>query len=375
MMDQMAAGRPRQERYNRLASMRTPLAFVETGDDALVSVAAPLVPVDSPRSGAPAFFAPPFSMAADCPWWYECDPSSPVTLSRAEWRERFPPISPGPAASLSWGQPDEARFAAGFRTLAALLEGGGLRKGVPITVMTAPVDAADAPALFAYLLRQVPMLPSSLSAYGFFRPATNTGTGSPEFLIGATPETLFEIGGDRRLTTMAVAGTRRAGGSAVSLDASAKDRDEHQTVVDDLMGQLSEWGRPAASGVQVRSFGELEHLAVDIRLDADRALDFEAVARRLHPTPALGVYPRSRGGADWLAGIDPHGDRKRFGAPFGLRWPSGAGRCLVAIRSLQYRDGRLEIWAGCGVVPQSRYDLEWQEVLDKMHAVRALWGV
>jgi len=26
-------------------------------------------------------------------------------------------------------------------------------------------------------------------------------------------------------------------------------------------------------------------------------------------------------------------------------------------------------------VPQSRYDEEWQEVLDKMHAVRALWGV
>lgn len=354
--------------------MRTALAFVETGDDALVSVAGPLVPVVSPRAGAPAFFVPPFSMAADAPWWYEADPLSPVTLSRAEWRERFPPAL-GRAASLPWGQPDEERFAAGFRTLAVRLERGSLRKGVPITVMTAPVDADEAPALFSYLLGRVPMLPRSLSAYGFFRPASETGTGAPEFLIGATPEMLFDVEGDRRLSTIAVAGTRRAGGSAVSLDESAKDRDEHQTVVDDLMGQLSEWGRPAASAVEVRSFGELEHLAVDIRLDADRALDFEAVARRLHPTPALGVYPRCQEGTDWLAGIDPHGDRKRFGAPFGLRWPSGDGRCLVAIRNLQYRDGRLEIWAGCGVVPQSRYDEEWQEVLDKMHAVRALWGV
>jgi isochorismate synthase EntC len=370
----MAAGPQQQERYNRLASMRTALAFVETGDDALVSVAGPLMPVVSPRVGAPAYFAPPFSMAADAPWWYEADPLSPVTRSRAEWRERFPPVPRG-AARLSWGQPDEERFAAGFRTLAERLERGSLRKGVPITVMTAPVDADEAPGLFAYLLGRVPTLPRSLSAYGFFRPASETGTGSPEFLIGATPEMLFEIEGDRRLATMAVAGTRRAGGSAVSLDESAKDRDEHQTVVDDLMGQLSEWGRPVASVVEVRSFGELEHLAVDIRLDADRALDFEAVARRLHPTPALGVYPRCQEGAEWLAGIDPHGDRKRFGAPFGLRRPSGDGRCLVAIRNLQYRNGRLEIWAGCGVVPQSRYDEEWQEVLDKMHAVRALWGV
>ncbi len=354
--------------------MRTALAFVEIGDDALVSAAGPLVPVAFPRAGAPAFFAPPFSMADDDPWWYEADPLSPVTLSRAEWRERCPP-GPAGAAGLSWQPPDEERFAAGFRTLSERLEQGGLRKGVPITVMTAPIDADDAPTLFGYLLGRVATLPRSLSAYGFFRPASETGTGSPEFLIGATPEMLFNVEGARRLTTMAVAGTRRAGGSAVSLDRSAKDRDEHQTVVDDLMGQLSEWGRPAASAMEVRSFGELEHLAVDIRLDADRALDFEAVARRLHPTPALGVYPRSREGADWLAGIDPHGDRKRFGAPFGLRWPSGDGRCLVAIRNLQYRDGRLEIWAGCGVVPQSRYDEEWQEVLDKMHAVRALWGV
>ena len=62
--------------------MRTALAFVETGGDALVSVAGPLVPVDSPRAGAPAFFAPHFSMAADAPWWYEADPLSPATLSR-----------------------------------------------------------------------------------------------------------------------------------------------------------------------------------------------------------------------------------------------------------------------------------------------------
>ena len=99
------------------------------------------------------------------------------------------------------------------------------------------------------------------------------------------------------------------------------------------------------------------------------------MARRLHPTPALGVYPRGEAGSAWLAGIDPDGERGRFGAPFGLRWPSGAGRCVVAIRNLQYRAGRLDIWAGCGVVSQSRYEDEWQEVLDKMQAVRALWGV
>jgi isochorismate synthase EntC len=354
--------------------MQTALAFLQTGVDATVCVAAPLVPVAFPRAGRPAFFAPPFSLASGEPSWFEFDPASAAVLSRAEWHGRFP-SDPGPASSPAWGQPDEEQFAAGFRTLAVRLEAGTLRKGVPIAVMTAPVGAEEAPALFTRLLGRVPALPPNLSAYGFYRPAPETGTGSPEFLIGATPEILFEFDGDRRLTTVAVAGTRRAGGDAAGLDESAKDRDEHQAVVEDLLAQLSDWGRPTASAVEVRRFGELEHLSADIHLDASGLPDFEALARRLHPTPALGVYPRGRAGTDWLASIDPRGERKRFGAPFGVRWPSGAGRCLVAIRSLQYRAGRLEIWAGCGVVPQSRYDDEWQEVLDKMRAVRALWGV
>jgi menaquinone-specific isochorismate synthase len=174
---------------------------------------------------------------------------------------------------------------------------------------------------------------------------------------------------------MAVAGTRSASDDPGELERSPKDRDEHQAVVEDLLARLSEWGVPRAAKTGVRRFGQLVHLVADIHLEARTPLDFEAVARRLHPTPALGVYPRTPAGAEWLASIDPTRDRKRFGAPFGLRWPAGGGRALVAIRNLQYAEGRLEIWAGCGVVPMSRYEDEWQEILCKMRAVRALWGV
>lgn len=357
-----------------MASMRTALAFLQTGADATACVAAPLDPVLSPRDGSPAFFAPDFSLACERAWWFDTDATALHTLSKAEWAERFP-IGTAGLITPSWGAPDERRFAEGFRTLTSRLQDGTLRKGVPITVMTASLAPEDAPALFAQLLGRVPVLPPNLYAYGFYRPAADTGTGSPEFLIGATPELLFEIEGGRRLSTMAVAGTRRSDAGLASLEESPKDRDEHQSVVDDLLAQVEAWGRPRASGTEVRVFGLLEHLAVDICLDATAPLDFETVARRLHPTPALGVYPRGAAGTEWLTGIDPGGDRKRFGAPFGLRWPWGGGRCVVAIRNLQYRDGQLEIWAGCGVVSQSRYLDEWQEVLDKMQAVRATWNV
>jgi menaquinone-specific isochorismate synthase len=353
--------------------MRTAIAFLQTGVDALACVAAPLDPVASPSAGSPAFFAPPFSMTPGHPWWFSVPADALRVHSRAEWATRF--AEEGAPVWPSWRPPDEGRFAEAFRSLTARLADGRLRKGVPVTVMRAEVDPAEAERLFSQLLARVPGLPPNLQAYGFFRPASDTGSGAPEFLIGATPEILFEIEDGRRLSTVAVAGTRRAGSTAGPLNASLKDRDEHQSVVDDLMTQLSAWGQPHASATEVRVFGSLEHLAVDLAVDSAAPLDFEAVARRLHPTPALGVYPRNDVGAAWLAGLDADGGRRRFGAPFGLRWPPGSGRAVVAIRSLQYQLGRLEIWAGCGVVAQSRYDDEWQEVLDKMQAVRTLWGV
>ncbi len=352
--------------------MQTALAFLQLGADALACATEPLDLVAAPRAGVPAFFAPVFSLAPGVPPWLEA--ASVDVLSRAEWRRRFPDPARRPSA-LPWGPPDEKRFADGFRSLAARLEAGTLRKGVPVTLASASLDPADAEVLFDGLLGRVTDLPGTLFAYGFYRPAPETGTGSPEFLVGASPELLFDLDEGGRLSTMAVAGTRRANGSAAALASSPKDRDEHQSVVDDLVAQLTAWGRPTASNTFVRSFGSLEHLVADIHVDAGPGADFETVARTLHPTPALGAYPRGDAGASWLAGLDPRGERRRFGAPFGLRWPSGAGRCVVAIRGLQYHDGRLEIWAGCGVVPQSRYKDEWQELLDKIQAVRTLWQV
>jgi isochorismate synthase EntC len=354
--------------------MLNALAFLQTGADAVACVDAPLDPVPCPRAGFPALFAPDFSLAPNRPWWLDVGASAPAVLSRAEWRRRFPAMMAARPPAPAWGEPDRARFERGFRSLQSHLDSGALRKGVPVTVMKAAVPPDLAPALFLHALSRVPDVPPGLFSYGFYRPPVEGGAG-PEFLIGATPELLFEIDGRRHLSTMAVAGTLPAEAGPASLEASAKNRDEHQSVVDDLLAELAAWGRPKASPTEVRTFGPLEHLAADIRLEADAPLDFEAVALRLHPTPALGVYPRSAAGLAWLAGIDPCGERRRFGAPFGLRLASGDGRCLVAIRNLQYHDGQLEIWAGCGVVPQSRYDEEWQEVLQKMRAVRTLWDV
>jgi isochorismate synthase EntC len=353
--------------------MLTPLAFLQLGSDTVACLEGPLHPVAAPPTGVPAFFAPDFALSAAMPWWVSSEACALECVAVSAWAGRFPDTAEGVLPQLDWSAPDQARFARGFESLRRHLRDGSLRKGVPFTVMTAPVAPEAAWRVFAHARARVPLLPPELFAYGFFDPGVGSARG-PEFMIGATPEMLFETDG-RRLSTMAVAGTRPTAAGPELLRASTKDHDEHASVVEDLVTQLERWGPTSVSPTEVRTFGQLEHLAADVRVEREAPFDFETVSRTLHPTPALGVYPRSDVGERWLAGMDPDGERKRFGAPFGLRLPSGDGRCLVAIRNLQYRDGQLEIWAGCGVISQSDFDDEWQEVLDKMQAVRALWNV
>lgn len=345
---------------------------MQTGPDAYIRLEGLLEPADFPTPGRPGLYAPMFATAPGGAW-LAGDDLRLDRIERDEWGSLVPaPDRPQPA--LPWGPPEEDRFRRAFTGLRELIHRGILLKGVPASRICVSIDPAETETLLSHLLRRVPLLPPTLMAYGLCRRDSATGT-LAEFTIGATPEVLFEIHGPRRLTTMAVAGTRWASVGPDALQSSAKDRDEHEFVVYDLLNRLAAWGDASVSGTIVRPFGALEHLVTEIDLEARTDLDFESVARALHPTPALGVYPRIDAGRTWLATIDPAGERRRFGAPFGISQPGEPSRCVVAIRSVQYLGGVLNIWAGCGVVAQSRYEEEWQEVLDKIQTVRALWGL
>jgi menaquinone-specific isochorismate synthase len=352
--------------------MINPMAFVQANADTILLAAGSLSSAGDPVRG-PLVLAPHFSLDPGRGFWLRASHGKPIVLSPSDWRRRFPPVEAS-ANRLCWSAPDERRFRHGFELLAPLLGDGTLRKGVPITVTRARLDEERAPVLFERLLSLVPDTPDGLIAYGIFLPGSPSN-GSCEFMIGATPEVLFDMGDDGTVRTMAVAGTRRASGGTEALAGSLKDADEHQVVVDDLVERLAPLGLVTTSETCVRQYGELQHLFADVRLQPLVAPDFEEIVRRLHPTPALGVHPRGAAGNSWLSAIDPLGERRRFGAPFGIRSDSGSGRAVVAIRNVQYHAGCLEIWAGCGVVRASCYDEEWSEVLDKVDAVRNLWRV
>jgi menaquinone-specific isochorismate synthase len=121
--------------------------------------------------------------------------------------------------------------------------------------------------------------------------------------LGATPELLVSITG-RAVTTMALAGSAARGQTpdedetlAAALLASAKDRHEHELVVAAVRAHLAEAADELTtpSAPVVLRLRNIQHLLTPIagrlRQPGDGALQ---LARRLHPTPAMGGVPPER---------------------------------------------------------------------------------
>jgi menaquinone-specific isochorismate synthase len=117
--------------------------------------------------------------------------------------------------------------------------------------------------------------------------------------LGATPELLVRVAG-RAVTTMALAGSAARGATpdedeslAAQLLASAKDRHEHQLVVDAIRAHLAnaagDLDVPAAP--RVLKLRNIQHLLTPIAGRLRRPEGVLRLARRLHPTPAMGGVP------------------------------------------------------------------------------------
>jgi len=187
-------------------------------------------------------------------------------------------------------------------------------------------------------------------------------------LIGATPETLVRVRGGK-LMTAALAGTAPAGSGAM-LAQSQKDAREHQLVVDAMVAALE----PLCSKLEVlpeprpRRAGRAVHLETPITGTLRSGVDVLTVAQRLHPTPALGGWPREVAQQTIAAreGID----RGWYGGALGWLAPNGDGMLAVTIRCALIRGACAHAFAGAGIVAGSEAEREWQETELKLAGVR-----
>jgi len=194
-------------------------------------------------------------------------------------------------------------------------------------------------------------------------------------LVGASPELLARrTGAVVESHPLAGTSTAESDDALRALAASVKDAHEHRVVVDAILGALAplcrELDAPAVPEVAV--FGPVAHLATPVRGTLrDPAPSALAVARRLHPTPAVGGTPRAaalRSIAE-LEGFD----RGRYAGPVGWVDARGDGEWAIALRGAEIAGGRARLVAGAGIVAGSQPEAEWAETQAKLEPMlRAL---
>jgi menaquinone-specific isochorismate synthase len=189
--------------------------------------------------------------------------------------------------------------------------------------------------------------------------------------VGATPERLYRRDG-HKIRTEAIAGTRPVSGDSAANDQfaselleSTKDRDEHELVVEGVTSALD---RVCERYSIVESRGllrlrTLQHLITRIEGELRRNVDDCQLLSELHPTPAVGGWPRERAVAQ-LRAREPF-DRAWYSGPVGWIGAESA-EFAVGIRSALVHDRFVDLFAGAGIVPGSDPDLEWIEVENKI---------
>lgn len=199
--------------------------------------------------------------------------------------------------------------------------------------------------------------------------------GSKTFL-GATPERLVRVSG-LELETDALAGTvpKNRQGARESLLGSVKDRHEHSFVVRAIREALEPLAAELriAEEPDITELPQLFHLRTRVRArlrDKHHALD---VVDRLHPTPAVGGFPRPAA----LGFLREHESEARgwYAGPFGWVDPSGDGEFVVALRSA-FVDGQVaDLFAGAGIVEGSDPAAEFDETELKLGRMLGALGL
>ena len=198
--------------------------------------------------------------------------------------------------------------------------------------------------------------------------------------VGASPERLFRREG-REISSEAVAGTRPRSASAAGdaelrdeLLGSAKDQAEHSFVrvsIRESLGALCGDLEVEDTASEMK-LARGRHLVSRIRGTLGEAVTDAGVLAALHPTPAVGGYPKDRALGE-IRALEPF-DRGWYAGPIG--WLGAeAAEFAVGIRSGLVRGDTLSLYSGAGIVVGSTPEGEWAEIEQKISDFTKVFGL
>jgi isochorismate synthase EntC len=344
--------------------MQRDFAFIQTAPDRIFVGWGPFEQLPFRRAERPAFYVTDFFLDDMHPWRH---PATWQELTVEELAARF---AGDEVPQVEWEAPAIEDFARLFESAHAAMARGDFQKVVPVLFENGRFTKRP-PAngtWWSYFFARLLALPPGLHAYGF----SYNGRG----MIGATPEVLFqaEVHGYR---TMALAGTRTVL-RAEELLHDRKERLEHRLVVDDIVRRLAPFGNVEVGPLGLLRLPQIAHLITPIffaETGGSEKMSFTEMVRRLHPTAALGVSPRTPAGERWLREADRGVKRRTFGAPFGIEREDRSALAVVAIRNVQWHGDTVRVGSGAGMLPESVMEREFEELRQKRDQVKALFQI
>jgi anthranilate synthase component 1 len=297
-------------------------------------------------------------------------------------KQPLPPPGPHPAP-----QPDQfvskvspAAYGEMVEKAKEYIRAGDIFQVVPSHRFSAPFPH-DPFALYRSLRRTNP------SPFMFF-------LNFPDFqLIGSSPEILVRLR-DGKITIRPLAGTRPRGATPeedarleAELIADPKEHAEHLMLLD--LGR-NDVGRVAMLGQQNRNapqsarrgphvrvtasffverYSHVMHLVSNVEGDAPEGLDPVDVVMSALPAGTLSGAPKVRA----MEIIDELETEKRgvaYAGAVGYFGADGSVDTCIVLRTALFKDGRLYVQAGGGVVADSDPDAEYDETLHKARALR-----
>lgn len=192
-------------------------------------------------------------------------------------------------------------------------------------------------------------------------------------ILGASPEILFKYRNDHIVETIACAGTKSNLDMPHQLLKDSKELFEHQVVIQGIEDSLSSFGIINTGETQILKLSQLSHLITPITLEISKKMNILSLIKALHPTPALGAFPKAQG-MKWLENYQKKIPRGRYGAPVGCKF-NKQSTFVVGIRNIQWDRHGIKIGAGCGVVPDSVYEKEWSEICLKISSIKEMMAL
>ncbi|MPT48209.1 MAG: isochorismate synthase [Sphingobium sp.] len=220
-------------------------------------------------------------------------------------------------------------------------------------------------------------------AVRFMTPVGNGPDGVMRHLVGATPELLLSRKGASVLSHPLAGSAPRSNdaaqdeAAAASLTGSAKDQREHRWVTEAILdaltpycAQLSAPKHPSLVSTQT-----MWHLGTRIEgtLKHPEEVSSAQLAAMLHPTPAVGGFPRNQA-LPLIPQLEGY-DRSFYAGAVGWNNAAGDGAWYVSLRCAQISGNQARICAGAGIVEGSVPRAEADETSAKLLAILRALGI